>query len=91
MDYIQCDQNLKSDFVMNQSQKRIQKIVFTGGPCAGKTSAIAYCAELLRDRGFKVLIVPEAASQFAQGGAMINMSKFTEEMIIKFQTALMKL
>jgi hypothetical protein len=31
-----------------------------------------------------VLIVPEAATQLNIGGAMINMSKFTEEMIIKF-------
>ena len=38
------------------------KIVLTGGPCGGKTTAITTLADKLRERGFGVFIVPEAAS-----------------------------
>lgn len=59
--------------------KKIIKIVFTGGPCAGKTTSMAFCADLLRDRGFQVYMVPEAATQIAMGGGMINMVSFDSQ------------
>lgn len=40
----------------------IFKIVLTGGPCAGKTTAITTLADKLRENGFVVYIIPEAAS-----------------------------
>ena len=44
------------------SFREIFKIVLTGGPCAGKTTAITTLADKLRENGFTVYIVPEAAS-----------------------------
>jgi len=40
---------------------------------------MAFCAELLRDRGYRVYIVPEAATQIALGGGMININNYDEQ------------
>jgi CYTH domain-containing protein/predicted ATPase len=37
-------------------------VVLTGGPCSGKTSALAYLRQGLADRGVRVITVPEAAT-----------------------------
>lgn len=49
----------------------IHHIVLTGGPCSGKSTAMAYLAEKLGDRGFRVLVVPEVATLLAGGGVDI--------------------
>lgn len=46
----------------------IPEIVLTGGPCAGKSSAMAYLSERLTDWGMKPFVVPEAATLLAQAG-----------------------
>ena len=51
----------------------ITKIVFTGGPCAGKTTAITTIAERLWENGFIVFIVPEAASMIFRSGGDLNL------------------
>jgi hypothetical protein len=38
-----------------------------------------FCAELLRERGYLVLIVPEAATNIALGGGMIDINQFNKE------------
>lgn len=49
-------------------QKEILEVVLTGGPCSGKTTALAYLKEKLQDRGFRVFTVPEVATMFITGG-----------------------
>jgi len=56
----------------------ITRILLTGGPCAGKTTALAAISQDLSQLGYKVLIVPEAATLIMKGGAMIVSSSFTE-------------
>ena len=46
----------------------IYKIVLTGGPCAGKTTALDRLAAYLRERGFRVFTVPEAATMIFSNG-----------------------
>ena len=46
----------------------IQKIVITGGPCGGKTTALTWIANNLPQRGYKVLFVPETATELIGGG-----------------------
>ena len=46
----------------NTIDQEIVKICFTGGPCAGKTTGLAMLADKLREMGYKVFCVPEAAS-----------------------------
>ena len=56
----------------------ITRILITGGPCAGKTTVMAAISQDLTQLGYKVLVVPEAATLIMKGGAMIVSSKFTE-------------
>lgn len=49
-------------------QHRISKIVLTGGPCAGKTTALARIVEHFAGMGYHVYTVPEAATLFAGAG-----------------------
>ena len=46
----------------------IQKIVITGGPCAGKTTALSWIANNLPNKGYRVLFVPETATELITGG-----------------------
>lgn len=48
--------------------KIVGKIVLTGGPCAGKTSALKEIDKHFTKLGYKVIIVPEAASMLINGG-----------------------
>jgi thymidylate kinase len=57
-------------------QNPIYKICFTGGPCAGKTTAIASLQNTLQERGYRVFCVPEAATMLMKGGAMGNSYDF---------------
>lgn len=46
----------------------IKKIVFTGGPCAGKTTVISLIEKDLREKGFTVFVVSESATELINGG-----------------------
>ena len=67
---------------------KIHKIVLTGGPCAGKTTALALISDRLRERGYQVLSAPECASLVFGGGVTINIDKMTLHENIKFHTSL---
>ena len=46
----------------------IRKIVITGGPCAGKTTAHSWVQNAFTKRGYKVLFIPETATELISGG-----------------------
>jgi len=46
----------------------IKKIVLTGGPCAGKTTALSWIRDNIPKYGYKVLFVPETATELIGGG-----------------------
>lgn len=48
--------------------KRINRIVLTGGPCAGKTTAIATIVQELTQKGYTVFVVPETATELIKSG-----------------------
>ncbi len=48
--------------------KNVVQIVITGGPCAGKTKALCKIEQDLTQKGYKVIIVPEAATMVINGG-----------------------
>ncbi len=48
--------------------KDIKKIVLTGGPCAGKTTALVRIVEHFSNLGFKVFTVPEVPTMYSQAG-----------------------
>ena len=51
----------------NQTMK-ITKIVITGGPCAGKTTAMSWIQNAFTAQGYRVLFVPETATELITGG-----------------------
>ncbi len=46
----------------------IAKIVITGGPCAGKTTAMSWIQNNFSKLGYTVLFVPETATELISGG-----------------------
>ena len=48
--------------------KQITKVVVTGGPCAGKTTAMSWIQNHFTRMGYKVLFVPETATELIGGG-----------------------
>lgn len=47
---------------------KITKIVITGGPCAGKTTAMSRIQTAFTQLGYKVLFIPETATELITGG-----------------------
>ena len=54
--------------VTSNAKKTVTKIVLTGGPCAGKTTAMGRIKEELAAIGYHVVIVPETATELISGG-----------------------
>ena len=46
----------------------ISKIVITGGPCAGKSTAMSWVQKAFGQMGYTVLFVPETATELITGG-----------------------
>lgn len=69
----------------------ITRICLTGGPCAGKTTALAELQLVLNQMGFRVLLVPEAAMILKKGGLNIDARTMTFTQAVRFQKLLMKL
>ena len=46
----------------------VKRIVLTGGPCAGKTTVLSKIEQDLRERGYKIFIVSESATELIAGG-----------------------
>lgn len=60
-----------SELLQEREEKKnmtIYKIVITGGPCGGKTTALSWIATNLPQRGYRVLFVPETATELISGG-----------------------
>jgi len=60
---------------LQEGSNPITRICITGGPCAGKTTALAELTIQLRQLGFRVLCVPDAAHVMKKGGALIKAPK----------------
>lgn len=46
----------------------ISKIVITGGPCAGKSTAMSWVQNAFTQMGYTVLFIPETATELISGG-----------------------
>ena len=72
------------------NMEKLTKIVLTGGPCSGKTTALAQIKEYFSNLGFRVFILPELPTMFSQAGVNFltsNKSYFyqAEESLIALQ------
>jgi CYTH domain-containing protein/thymidylate kinase len=52
----------------------IRRIAITGGSCSGKSSSLSYLSQALREKGYRVLVVPETATML-QTGANISLGE----------------
>lgn len=50
------------------NDQSITKIVITGGPCAGKSTAMSWIQNAFTQMGYTVLFVPETATELITGG-----------------------
>lgn len=53
---------------MENGNKQITLIVITGGPCAGKSTAMTWIQNAFTKMGYVVLFVPETATELITGG-----------------------
>ncbi len=51
-----------------EKEMEISKIVITGGPCAGKSTAMSWVQNAFTQMGYTVLFVPETATELITGG-----------------------
>jgi predicted ATPase len=76
-------------FSEGEAAQPIFKFVLTGGPCAGKTTALARLGGFLGERGFRVYTVPEAATLlFSNGHAFQDLA--LPGMELAFQLAVIR-
>ena len=52
----------------DEDRPPLYKFVFTGGPCGGKTTALARVFSFLRERNFQVINCPEAYTLLNSNG-----------------------
>lgn len=70
-----------------KSTKSINKIVITGGPCSGKSTALSWLQTEFSKKGYLVLFVPETASELIIGG----IAPWTIDTNLEFETYILKL
>ena len=84
------DVHLDHPKILGSSKHPIYRVCLTGGPCAGKTTALTTLTLYLTSKGFKVLLVPEAATLMMKGGCFIQTHKMTLMDQVRFQVQVMK-
>lgn len=65
----------------------VSKIVITGGPCAGKSTAMRWIRDAFTKMGYRVIFVAETATELINGGV----TPWTCRSNLEFQTCLLTL
>lgn len=79
------------ELVTNQTKKKskqITKIVITGGPCAGKSTAMSLIQKEFTKKGYAVLFIPETATELILGGVApwtLDKNKSFQKSVLKLQ------
>mmetsp|Transcript_21164 Transcript_21164/g.34920 ORF Transcript_21164/g.34920 Transcript_21164/m.34920 type:complete len:298 (+) Transcript_21164:112-1005(+) len=71
------------------NETQVVRIVLTGGPCAGKSSALTYLKRAAQNKGFDVITAPEIATTMMNSGCAYNRS--TPSQVLTFQSAIIAL
>ena len=68
----------------------VVRLALTGGPCAGKSSALSALVETATEAGFDVYVVPETATTlFNNGCSAADFGRLGSRFVVEFQTSLM--
>src|SRR4051794_21237538 len=71
------------------TQASIHRIVFTGGPCGGKTTALTHVSERLASLGFRVFQVPETPTLLLRNG--FSLAGLGDSELLRFQQTTIRL
>jgi len=80
--------DLESVMAEKQAERKIWKLVLTGGPCGGKTTGQARLSTFFENLGWKVYRVPETANVLLAGG--VNFAELSPQAAENFQANLLK-
>ena len=75
--------DLESVMAEKQAERKIWKLVLTGGPCGGKTTGQARLSTFFENLGWKVYRVPETANVLLAGG--VNFAELSPQAAENFQ------
>lgn len=78
------------DSRISRSGKPVYKVVFTGGPCGGKSSSLASVVDRLSSLGFKTYASPEIATILIGAGARPVFPGWTPETLARFQESIIR-
>jgi len=85
----------EADINVISREHPVYKIVLTGGPCGGKTTALARLSTYIQERGFEVFTVPEAFTILASNGfsndyfaAVGGMPRYVQDSVMDIQISL---
>ena len=70
--------------------KKILRIVITGGPCGGKTTALEEISKIFRTQGYTVMVVNETATELINDGVKPFGNELDKLPIIDFQTIVLE-
>ena len=79
--------NTPSSHAEKVDAPNLTKIVITGGPCAGKSTAMSWIQQAFSQMGYVVLFVPETATELITGGV----APWTCNNNVVFQKCLLRL
>ena len=68
-----------------QDTRHVFEVVLTGGPCAGKTTAMAILTQKLSDYGYKVLVCPETATLVINAGIDVRVTSSSARRFFEIQ------
>jgi len=74
-----------------KNHSNVFKVVLTGGPCAGKTSALSRVGSALSEAGIHSLFVPEAATIIFSNGGIFPGLNAEHSRLLRFEEALINL
>jgi predicted ATPase len=72
---------------VSSHNRRVHKLVLTGGPCSGKTTGQARLSTFFENMGWKVYRVPETATHLLSGG--VEFSHMDPDQVEEFQEDLL--
>jgi CYTH domain-containing protein/transcriptional regulator with XRE-family HTH domain len=81
--------NVKIEELMEEEEKNtnIHMIVVTGGPCAGKSTALSWIQKEFTQKGYTVLFIGESATELINSGVKCNVCKTKKD----FQLAILRM
>ena len=83
--YQEFNEDLLVKQLIKYKEYPIYRIAITGGPCAGKSTALNKINKHFTKAGFHVMIVPEIPTLISEGGGFKDLGKYKPQQMVYFQ------